>query len=279
MPAARRVALVAGVACMPLTGACNLLFSVDGYVGDGDAQGTVTDGGTRPMLDAPGATDTSTMSDAGAGDAFCNGAIFCDEFDRPASDVQGAWGSINAGGGSITLVDSGPSGHALDCQVTAGASGAMVYLDEKTSISVTKATIQYGVSLAAIPAGGGIHVNELVFNTSTTASTVFAYVQGGGGLVISELICVFVDGYSCNYSQSMASVPFSPGNWHTISLTVDFGSTPAKYTAVVDGTGNIASQSSYGATPGTVEIHGGATVDPNVGAVDLMVDELLVTGQ
>jgi hypothetical protein len=279
MSTAPRVAIVAAIACALLESACNALFSVSGYAGSDDGSAPAADGGATS--DA-GTNETGVMpADSSVADVFCPpGAILCDDFNRPSSDLLGTiWGSAStAGTTNIVLVDASPSGHALQCEDDVLDAGVEVVVDKVTTAVVTQtATMHFGANLTAGPTGG-VHLNELVFHNGDAYgfSIVFLYVNYGN-LQISELVCP--DGVTCQYNGSTASTPFSMGVWHELSLTVDFGpSSPATYKARLDGV-EIDSTSASGAMPGPVEIHGGAVVDPNAGNVDLLIDQLVVTGQ
>jgi hypothetical protein len=271
---ASRAQVAALLACGAAMATCNPFPSYDGLTGGID-----------------GGIDSASPNDAGADAAVgpCTdgltcpaGAIFCDAFERDdAQDVQGTWSSVSLSAGSTLAIVAGtPTCHALQAHVPAGTAGAMAALvnDPKVVIS-QQVTMRSAMLLGATPTMGAFNANEVSFQYQDAdggyvTSSIFPLINGPG-ILIAEVKCAA----SCNYDQSTTSLPFAPGQWHQLSFTVDFQTTPATLTLTVDGNMPLKMQSAVDVRPGTLEFEGAAAVvDAPNSEVLLTIDDVVVTG-
>ena len=264
--------------------ACSLFVDLNGLA---DATSCAPDCG-----DAAETSDGSSISDGSeTNDGFvdpgsdaktfsCPANAFCDDFERDPSNVRGSWDSLIQTGGAETLQGGQPTGTTLHVTVdddTSAPASATVDLIKNVGAIQSKATISSRLFLSAVSASGGIHFNLLTFTHSAVAnSNVFPYLTGNQ-LSIGELECSDVSG--CHYAQG-ESTTVSLNAWHDISFTADFTTAPASLTIVLDGKAVIEETTQSGATKGTLEVQAAAAfVDANHTAWDLMIDNVVVSGQ
>lgn len=245
----RVLGLVASAPLSTLAG-CNLVFSLDGYEG--------------PEVSADGG-------------GWCpSGAVFCDDFERSADDLQGEWASIGANGGQLSIVSGTPTGNALSCRLPAGDGQASAYLATTASAAVTKRVIASSRVRISSPIGAGsINVNALSFVGVTGRSLVFPIIQAPGLIAVGEVVC---DG-GCQYAQTQP-VSLPADAWVSLSLVVDFSAVPARYSLKIDDMLVIdAAPSALGAQPGTLEFHAGIETSQVHADFEVSVDDLVISAE
>jgi hypothetical protein len=246
MPLAwRMLTLVAGM-LLSTASACNFVFSLDGYEGKREVG-----------------------NDAGA--ACANGALFCDDFERSPDDLQGDWTTVTANGGELSIVPGAPTGNVLRCQLLAGDSLANAYLETTTTADVTqRATVSSLVRISSPIGAGSVNVNRLALYGGSASSLVFAIVQGSGLVAVGEVVC---DG-GCSYAQTQP-VAFVADTWFSLSLSVDFTTTPATYTLEIDDAKVIdAAPSTLGIEPGALQFRAGIESSEPHGDFEVLFDEV-----
>jgi hypothetical protein len=280
MSAVLRVSFVVGAASLPCIAGCNILFSLDGYQGP-PAVAAATDGGVD-VSDVPSDADLAGDTVPGAdGMSFCPpGAILCDDFDRDSGDVRGPWGMVLQNGGTIAIAGVAPRGGVLDCVVPGSDAGAEVDVSKTTGTTIVSTiTLRSAVRVVTAPSMGGVHANKLALSDADSGVTSFVFPYFSSyGLTVGELICNYGLTPPCAFAQSSPVTP-TAGDWHDVSLTVDFTASPASFTLLLDGTRAIEATSQKGAAGGVLTVLGGATaVDGPHGDLELQIDELVVTG-
>lgn len=270
------------VALLPLSTACSLLYSLDGFEGGGasnpgaDARHGESPDGVAP--DAP-AQDGSSSQDAAATEdvapsdgGFCvPGALFCDDFEREG--VQGPWTSSAASGGTLSLIKGTPTGRALAASVPVGDAGGSAALTKEIAVNATGVVaVRARIRLSGTPSSGGVQPIHLKFYDGAATTLVFPYIFFNG-LTVAEVVC----SGGCQYNQSSA-VAFARGDWHDLVLTVDFRTPPAHYTIELDGQSVIDTKSVRGAKPGVLTVSSGiVVVDPVHEGFEVDLDDIVVT--
>lgn len=280
----KRALFAAVIVLLP---ACSLAFGLDGYEGKG-----TSDGGNPANTSSSSSTSSSGSSgtniiDAGANSdgSFCpTSAVFCDDFERSATSIKGSWGQFNPSGGTAKLVTGTPTGAAFEVAISANADPtngfATVDLTKDLGTTKSSASITSRLLIAAVSSTGGMHLNALVFTRGQGASsTIFPYLTGSS-ITIGELECDPSIPGGCTYSQASVVKPLTLNAWHDVGFSVDFTTTPATLTLVVDGAVTIQEDSDPHAATGPLQAQAAAAyVDAPHDAWDITIDNVVLTAQ
>ncbi|MEA2746686.1 MAG: hypothetical protein QOI41_829 [Myxococcales bacterium] len=293
----RAVARLGGatVASLALLAACSLTTSLDGFTGGADDAGIASDsaGEAGPTGEAGPLPEGSTGNDAGidaeAGPAvpYCDSLVpkptFCDDFERPNSDVVGSWGVRSLSGGGVVTI--GPStrtatGSELEASIPVFDAGSVsqAALDRTFTGLVQKATLSYALRIEAAPGQGSQQL--MVVSVAPPASggdffQTYLFVMPSGVILVEQ---TFPNGGTGggNFVQNPLTVPIVFGKWQRIEMTVTL-TAPASILLTVDGVVAFNGVADPAYKPGQVVVDNGIhyTNTPS-GPLSVHIDDLFV---
>lgn len=255
---------------------CSLALSLDD-LGGGSPQGAA--GAGDAAVDAPPSTPTDppfaeggeardgAVAPVDGGDACQAGAVFCDAFERAATDVKGAWTEMRQAPGTLRLVPDA-RGNALDVDLPArsdvdngyAAMYARTDADGTALGGASSRYVRYAYRLKVTPTASSGHYElmEAILRKDDATYSNFFLVLDGAAVSLAES----THASSGRKLEFHSLPPIADDAWHHLVVEVD-ATAPApalpKIRVTVDGTLRVDELATTGVQGGALQIAAGIT--------------------
>lgn len=255
--------IVSSAACV----ACSFLVDTSGLGGPDLPAGDASADASRPASDA--ASDASSPADAeAAAPAGCT-AFFCDDFERPAGDVLGAWSAVltNAGGALAIAAGQGSNGSsALRVRLPSSGTESMRANLSKSMMTSKDVRLSFAMRLDAATTRE-VHLAE-VFGDGESRGVFLLFAPGG------QLKVAFQTYGSGGTYTDRTVAGFAPGTWQRYEIDVTTGVVPHAVVRLDDG--EVASDDVPFPIEAVTQVDLGSSFTRAGDAVDVFFDDVRV---
>ncbi len=215
---------------------CLLTTSLDGFSGAPSvADGSSLDASDRSTPEGDASGDQQTGADVSADGAagFCQGATFCDQFERALGDTKGPWEAVfSKPGSSVDLTaDRARSGAKSLRTILADPAGTAAGMVTSTPDIVKRGRLAWAMFIGVAPARS-VNISGLQLRYGARNNTILIQIDASNKVAAIEQEFVDTD---LTYLETVATASLVVGRWVEISIEVDVSVTPALVTLRYDG--------------------------------------------